>query len=54
MALHKCCVPVVAEKTNGLKEIQPCGKLASVKERGGKGYVCAEHAQAAEQRRAAK
>lgn len=43
MSLHKCCIPIIAEKPGGLKEIRTCGKSASIKKPGG-GFICAQHA----------
>lgn len=46
--LHKCSVPIIGEKAGGLSEVRRCGKPASLKTKDGKGYICTEHALAAQ------
>lgn len=48
MNSHKCSVPTIGTRAGGLSEIRPCGKPASIKAKDGKGYICADHALAAQ------
>lgn len=42
---HKCSSPVLRTKSGGLTDRNAiCGKLATVKSKIRKGYVCSEHA----------